>query len=135
MMLILLPGTYEVSAQESFRLPPKMVGPPVAYLEKMKVSDTSRPLSQAEKHELCRLFAKAYVISVRKHGQDYLLQTSAPIYRLLVTNFPDISAREGEGGSVIFLAAIMKFFNASPEYKVDVVKVLREGITPENCQH
>ena len=121
-------------AQETFNLPPNAESPPVYYLERMKVQDTSRRLSDREKRELCRLFVRAYVISVRKHGQDYLLKTDTPIYRLLVANFPGVAAREAEGGSSIFLAPITKFFNAQPDYRRDVVQVMRQGISRKNCE-
>ena len=105
----------------------------MAYLEDLKVKDSSRQLSEKEKHELCRLFVKAYVVSIRDHGQDSLLNTTAPVFRLLAANFPNVKARAGEGGSVIFLAAITKFFNSSSEYRTDVLEVLRQGIAKKHC--
>lgn len=135
LILVILMGAGELCAQESFQLPRNMPDGPVAYLEKMNVRSTSLQLNQAEKHNLCRLFTRAYVVAVRKHGQDYLLKTSAPIYQLLLTNFPDISTRQTEGGSAIFLAAIVKFFNASPDYRNDVVQVLKEGVGRQHCRN
>jgi hypothetical protein len=120
--------------QETFRLPQNLKGFAVEYLEKMKVSDISRQLTESEKHDLSRLFVKAFVISIRRHGQDYTLRTGTPIYRLLVANFPSVSSREGEGGAIIFLGAITSFFNALPEYRGDVVRVLREDIGRKNCR-
>lgn len=124
----------QVNAQESFRLPNNPKGIVIDYLTAMKVKDPSRRLSEAEKHELCRLFVKAYVMSIRKHRQDYSINTGAPIYRLLVTNFPEVASREGEGKSIIFLGAITGFFNSLPEYRSDVVQVLRQGINGEYCK-
>lgn len=133
LLLLLSLSPHQARAQETFKFPANAPGVPVSYLEKMKVKDTSRRLSDAEKHALCRLFTQAYVISVRRHGQDYTLRTSAPVYRLLVANFPDLAAREGEEGTVIFLAAVVKFFNSSSAYKPDVLRVLREGLDPKYC--
>lgn len=124
----------QVWAQESFKLPSKTNKPVVDYLANLKVKDTSRRLSESERHDLCRLFVKAYVNSVREHRQDFLLNSGAPVYRLLVSNFPEIVAREGEGGSIIFLGAITRFFNSLPDYRKDVEQVLREDINPKHCK-
>jgi hypothetical protein len=134
LLLLSLLFAYQVSAQESFRFPANPKGMPVDSLANMKVKDPSRRLSEMEKHDLCRMFVKAYVICVRKHRQDYLLPSGTPIYRLLVANFPEVAAREGEGGSMIFLGAITHFFNALPAYRGDVDQVLREGIDRAHCK-
>lgn len=133
-LLLVLLAASEVCAQETFKLPPNPKGIIVEYLEKMKVKDVSRRLTEREKHELCRLLVKAYVISIREHRQDYYLTSGAPLYRLLVTNFPSISAREGEGGAIIFLGAITSFFNTLPEYRNDVIQVMREDIRRQHCK-
>jgi hypothetical protein len=132
-LLILLSVPVLVTAQEVFTLPDSPKGITIDYLEGMKIKNQSRQLSAGEKHELCRLFVKAYVMSIRRQRQDYLLRTSAPVYRLLVTNFPELKAKEGEGGSVIMLGAITRFFNGSPEYRPDVLQVLRGGLSSKYC--
>ena len=133
-LLLFLLFAYEVRAQEGFKLPANPRGLVVDYLANLKVKDTSRRLDEREKHELCRLFVKAYVVSIRQHHQDYSISPSTAVYRLLVTNFPDVVARESENGSVIFLGAITKFFNSLPEYRGDVYEVLREDIDPRHCK-
>ncbi len=132
--LLILLFTSQVNAQETFKLPPNPRGIVVDYLAKMKVKDPSRRLNEAEKHEICRLFVKAYVMSIRKHRQDYSLSTGTPIYRLLVTNFPGVASREGEGKSIIFLGAIAGFFNSLPDYRSDVVQLLRQGVNAGYCK-
>ncbi|HEX8144096.1 MAG TPA: hypothetical protein VF553_15960 [Pyrinomonadaceae bacterium] len=121
-----------VCAQESFRLPNKTERPVVSYLKEMKVRDTSRQLSDEEKHQLCRLFVKAFIIARRQQQQDYLINADAPIYRLLVTNFPGLKARAGADG--IFLGDITSFFNASAQYRPDVLALLRQGIDKKYCK-
>jgi hypothetical protein len=135
LLLLSLLFASQVTAQESFKLPPNPKGMVVDYLDNMKIKDPSRRLSDTEKHNLCRLFVKVYVTNIRKHHQDYYLFTGAPVYRLLVTNFPEVVAREGEGGSIIFLGAITNFFNALLAYRADVEQVLREGIDRRHCKH
>lgn len=120
--------------REDFRYPEKFGGLPSEYLAGMKVSDASRQLTGEERHALARLFARAYVASVRDHGQDGVLPTGAPVYRLLAANFPEVRAREGEGGAVIFLGAVARFFNSLPEYRGDVVQVLRAGQSRRYCR-
>ena len=132
-LLIILSAPVSLHAQDVFTLPDNPQGVIIDYLEGMKIKDTSRQLSASEKHELCRLFVKAYVISIRRNRQDYPLPTGAPVYRLLVTNFPELRASEGEGGSVIFLGAITRFFNKSAEYRSDVLQVLRRGPSRKYC--
>jgi hypothetical protein len=135
LLIFIIIALYGITAQaqESFRLPNNPKGIIIAHVQRMKVKDPNRQLSDKEKHELCRMFVKAYVISLRKHLQDYSLYTAAPIYRLTVRNFPGITAREGEGGSIIFLGSIVDFFNASPDYRNDVIQILREGVNSRNC--
>ena len=133
-LLLVLSCARAASAQEGFRFPPNFSGIPVEHLERIKVRDTSAALGEKERHELARLFAKAYVLSVRNHRQDYLLKTSTPVYALLAANFPGVRAREGEGGQVIFLGSVTRFFNSLPEYKRDVVQVLREGLDTSRCR-
>ena len=134
-LLIFIIALYGITAQaqDSFRLPNNPRGIIIDDVERMKVKDPDRLLSDKEKHELCRMFVKAYVISLRRHLQDYSLRTGAPIYRLTVRNFPGITAREGEGGSIIFLGSIVDFFNASPDYRNDVIQILRQGVNSRYC--
>jgi len=131
--LIILCSAATVIAKDVFTLPDNPKGIVVDYLEALKIEDPARQLKESEKHELSRMFIKAYTIAVRKNRQDHLLRTSAPVYRLLVTNFPELKAQEGEGGSVIFLGAITSFFNKSPEYRPDVLQVLRRGVSRQYC--
>jgi len=135
LLIFIIIALYGITAQaqESFRLPNNPKGIIIDHVQRMKVKDADRQLSEKEKHELCRMFVKAYVISLRKHLQDYSLYTGAPIYRLTVRNFPGITARESEGGSIIFLGSIVDFFNASPDYRNDVIQVLREGVSSRYC--
>lgn len=133
-LLVLLSVPVCVQAQDVFIFPDNLREHIVAHLEAMKIKDPSRQLSARERHDLCRLFVKAYVLSIRKHRQDYLLSTRVPVYRLLVTNFPELKAREGEMGTVIFLGTIAGFFNASPEYRPDVLQVLRAGLSSKYCK-
>jgi hypothetical protein len=133
LLLLLLSCAGETFAQDSFRFPANFGGVPTEYLEGLKVRDTSRRLTDRERHELARLFAKAYVLSVRNHRQDFLLKTSTPIYSLLAANFPEVRKREGERGSIIFLGSVTKFFNSLPEYRGDVLQVLREGRDQRHC--
>lgn len=121
-------------AQGPFSVPPRAGRElPVDRLERVKVADTSRLLSEPEKRELCRLFVRAHVDSVRQHRQGFFLNTGAPVYRLLVTNFPEVREREGEGGSVIYLGEVMGFFNSKPEFREEVLKILREGADKRIC--
>jgi hypothetical protein len=124
---ILLTLASYVSAQEDLTFPKKLHELPVTYLEHMEVRDLSRRLDMKERHDLCRLFVKSYVISIRVHNQDYLLSVNTPIYQLFKSNFPEVARREGEGG--IFLGQIVRFLNTLPDYKADVEKVLREEPT------
>src|SRR5947209_8585158 len=133
LLLVLLLFSYGGHAQESFKIPDNPSVTASTYLEKLKIKDASRQLSEREKHDLCRLFVKAFVISVRKQGQDNFIMTNAAIYRLLAVNFPEIRVREAESGSIIFLGAIASFFNRMPEYRGDVLQVLRQGINWKNC--
>lgn len=132
-VLAILSLPVSLQAKDVFTLPDNPRGIVVNYVEALKIEDPARQLSASEKHELSRFFVKAYRLSVRKDRQDHLLQTSAPVYRLLVTNFPELRARESEGGSVIFLGAITRFFNKSAEYRPDVLQVLRQGLDRQYC--
>lgn len=104
-----------VFAQEKFELPTKLDMLPVTYLKTLKVTDVNKQLNRNERIGLCSLFSQAYLVSTKKYGQDYLLNTDAPIYRLFKKNFPEIAAKEGEGG--IFLGNIHKFIRGLPEHK------------------
>ena len=133
-LLLLLMLSTPAAAQERFELPPGAQLSAIDYLEKLPVADTARALSADEKHKLCRLFAKAYVSSIRQHGQDYPLNTNAPVYRLLAANFPAVKERAREGGAIIFLGAITGFFNARAEYRADVINVLRAAGSNKHCR-
>jgi hypothetical protein len=132
-LLLLFCARQVVSAQEVFRFPQNPKTLPVNYLENWRVKNPSRRLSEKEKHDLCRMFVTAYVITVRKYKMDYLLNTGLPLIRLLAANFPDIKSRMGEGGMIIFMGAITSYFNSLPEYRNDVLQVLRHGISRKNC--
>jgi hypothetical protein len=123
-----------VSAQQPFKIPDASKRVDVEYLRNFKVPDSSQHLNDAEKRDLCRLFVRAYVFSVRERRQDYSLPSDTPLYRLLATNFPEVRAREGEGGRVIFLGAITGFFNAKTEYRDDVIQVLKQDRTKARCR-
>jgi hypothetical protein len=130
---ILLLFAQQISAQEPYRLPTDPSVMPVDYLRKLDVKDASRQLSNQERHALCRLFIKAYVISIRRYRQDFLLNPGVPVYRLFQANFPGVEKREGEGG--IFMGQIVRFINTLSEFRADVNQVLRA--TPNdkgNCQ-
>lgn len=132
LLALLLFAAGAASAQQSFTLP--KTGEVTAALEQMKVDDASRQLSEEERHSLCRLFVRAYVESVRRPGQGVMLNRGVPIYRLLVANFPAVAERESEGGSLIFLRDITRFFNAMPEYRKDVLDILRENAGRRPCR-
>jgi hypothetical protein len=133
-LLIILVIPVSICGQDRFTFPDSVEGTATNYLERMKIEDPVRQLTNEQRHALCRLFVKAYTFSIRRHRQDYLLNTSAPVYRLLVANFPEIKAKETEGGSAIFLKEITRFFNRSPDYKPDVIQVLRAGHSRRLCK-
>ena len=95
-------------------------GPLVNELElKLKeYLNVNRQLTNAKRHQLCRLFIKPYLVTIRRYKQDYLLEADVPIYQLFRANFPGISKAEGEGG--VFLENIYKFIKAMPEYRRDI---------------
>jgi hypothetical protein len=102
-------------------------------LEEYKVPDASRVLTEQEKHSLCRMFVKAYTMEGKSYSSFPFLTTNAPIYKLLATNFPDIKARAGEGGQLIRIRDIARYFNSLPAYRGDVVKVLEEQKPDASC--
>ena len=81
---------------------------PLHYLESYPVNNTSQKLNPKQKKRLGLLFIEAACACKKKYHQDYPLNTSAPLYRLLRTNFPQVASREAEGGHVIFLGDIAK---------------------------
>ena len=101
-------------------------------LEEYKVRDVSRLLSEDEKHRLCRMFVVANVMLNRQGGSPFL-STETPIYKLLATNFPHIRARIPEGGPIIGIRDITRYFNSLPAYRGDVVKVLEERKPDTPC--
>jgi hypothetical protein len=123
LILVLMPVVH-VYGQESYRLPANEL--PVTYLKNLSIDNPTRQLSDTERRELVRLFVEAYVTSVRKYKQDYLLERNTPVYELLKTNFPLLAEREGEGG--IFLGSIMRFFNKMPAYRPIIEQTLREDL-------
>lgn len=133
-LVVLLLAVPVARAQESFRLPDNPRGIIIDYLERMNIKDASRALSEVEKHELCRFFVKAHTIAIRREKQSFFLHTTAPIYGLLVTNFPAIRERESEGGALINTGEIVNFFNSLPDYRPDVIQVLRKGMDGRYCR-
>ncbi|MFL6257382.1 MAG: hypothetical protein ACJ74T_20435 [Pyrinomonadaceae bacterium] len=121
------------TAGESFVLPRSPGKTVVEDLGRVKVGDTSRRLSDAERHGLCRMFVRAYARSVREERQDSFLMTGVPAYVLFSANFPEVKAKEWEGGSLINLGTIVNLINSIPEYRGDVVETLREGVSARWC--
>ena len=108
------------SAQDDFRYkcPNGHSILPVNCLSEMRILNVNRQLTNAKRHQLCRLFIKSYLVTIRRYKQDYLLEADVPIYQLFRANFPGISKAEGEGG--VFLENIYKFIKAMPEYRRDI---------------
>lgn len=115
----------EASGQDSLRFSRKPNQRVETFLEGIRVKDVSRQLGDKERHEMCRLFVRSYVVAKREYLQDQLLNPGTPIYKLFKANFPPVAQREGDGG--IFLGEITRFINSMPEYRTDVDQVLREG--------
>ena len=130
-LLLLMP---QVTAQQAFVVPDSSTRVDVDYLRTMKVSDTTRQLNEAARRDLCRLFIRAYVFSIRQRRQDYSLSSDTPIYRLLASNLPEVKARESEGGRLIFLGAIAGFFNGNPEYRDEVINILKNDAPQGHCK-
>ena len=121
------------SAQDSFQFSRKPNQRVDTYLEGIRVQDVSRQLGDKERHELCRLFVRSYVIARREYSTEQLRNPGTPIYKLFKANFPAVAQREGDGG--IFLGEIIRFINSLPEYRTDVDQVLREsGRVKKRCQ-
>jgi hypothetical protein len=119
--------------QDKLRLPRRSKLPPIHYLTEMKVTDPSRTLGQSEQYDVCSLFTQAYVISKRKYQQDFLLPPTSNIFLLLMTNFPDLRKRVGEGG--IFLGQVVRFFNSEPKFRSCVVRTLSTfKPNPRGCE-
>ena len=117
-----------VQAQQTFTLPrDKGDVPPVGYLERMEVGDASRHLSDNERHQLCRLFVRAYIVTVRSYPGLYMMRPSAPPYKLFKSNFPQVVSREDPEQGVS-LHSLVRYINSLSEYKVDVDQVLRESL-------
>lgn len=130
LLLLFSSGVY---AQELV-IPREPEGLPVAFLTRLVIKDASRQLNERERHALCRLFVRSYLVSIRTYKQDYLLNSSVPIYRLFRTNFPTIARREGEGG--VFLGEITRFINTLADYRAEVDRGLRSGIAKEGkCEN
>ena len=123
-LLVLFVGS--ASARDSFRYrcPRGDSVLPASCLENMRVRDVSRTLTRNERHRVAYLFLKSYAVSIVRYQQDYLLKPEAPIFRLLVTNFPEAAGLEGEGG--VFLRRNFELFKTKPNYRVDIARVLRE---------
>jgi hypothetical protein len=118
----------EAFSQEPIRVPEKFDGFPVNYLQNLRVADSARRLDEKELQLLCRLFIKAYVVSIRQYNQDHPLETTAPVYKLLKENVPGLEARESESGRVVFLGAITRHLNTLPQFKPEVQQALREDL-------
>ena len=114
------------AAQDSlrYRCPKGDAVLPASCLQDMKVN-ASRSLSAKERHQLAYLFAKSYVVSKAKYGQDYYVNPDAPISLLLTETFPELAKlRSSEGG--IWLGDVFDFFRSRSEHKIDVERALRE---------
>jgi len=124
-LIVMVWLTFSIAAvgQNSFQYncPDKKSVLPVNCLRSMQVRDVSLQLTVGERHQLCRLFIKAYLVTIKEYKQDYLLDPTVPIYQLFKANFPEIRKDEAEGG--IFLEKIYKFIEAKPEYQKDIKTV------------
>jgi hypothetical protein len=108
--------------QEKFRLPGGSRLPPITYLTELRIADPSRTLGESEQYDVCSMFTQAYVISMRKYQEDYLLFQDKGLFLLMLNNFPDLRKRVGEGG--IFLGQVVRFFNSEPNFRSCVVRTL-----------
>ena len=97
---------------------------PAACLEELKVLDVNRALSPLERHQLAYLFGKSYIMSKVKYKQDYPLNPTAPVSRLLRANFPEASKLETEGG--IWLGDLFNFFRSQRQYQRDIERAVHE---------
>jgi hypothetical protein len=88
---------------------------PVGYLKSYHVEDAAAVLKPEQRERLRRLFLAAYDACKEKYHQDYLIGTDVPLYRLLRTNYPDVSKAESEGGRMIFLGRISRILRPSDE--------------------
>ena len=125
--IVLLAFSTSVFAQDKFqyKCPDKKSVLPVNCLHNMQVRDVKRQLNDGERHQLCQLFIKTYLVTKKEYKQDYLLDPNTPIYQLFKANFPEIKKEEGEGG--IFLEKIYKFIEAKSEHQQDI-KVVRKAL-------
>ena len=118
-----------VQGQERFVLPNDTGDiPPVGYLEKMDVGDTTRQLSEPEKHKLCRMFIRAAIITTHKYPELDQLKAQTPVYLLFKSNFPDIAAKEDSEGHAVSLTMMVRYINRLPEYRPDVIQLLQGSL-------
>jgi len=104
-------------------------------LEAFKAPKISRPLTDIEKHNLCKTFVRAYVTMVRhRDNSAEIISTELPVYRLFESSFPGVKKREIEAGALIHLAAIVLYINSLPEYSADVDQVIQQGVSPRFCR-
>jgi hypothetical protein len=121
-----------VHSQELFRFEKKPDESVTVYLQRLKVKDPNRRLDDGQRHELCQFFVRAYVTAKRRGG-DELVPPEVPIFRLFLTNFPDVESRVYDSG--IFLGQIVRFINTLPEYRKDLDAELRRDLGKQKCAH
>jgi hypothetical protein len=125
MLIALLLVGNATPAQDSFvyRCPKGDAHLPVSCLERMKVQNVNKDLTPKQHHQLAYLFIKSYVVSKVKYNQDYPVDPTSPIAKLLITNFPEAGKIEKEGG--LWLRDIFNIFRSKPEYQVDVQRAMK----------
>jgi len=125
-LIILFLVSNATPAQDSFvyRCPKGGVRVPASCLERMRVHNVNRNLALKQRHQLAYLFIKAYVVSKVKYKQDYPVDPTTPIAKLLITNFPEAGKVEREGG--IWLRDIFNIFRGKPEYQVEVQRAMHK---------
>ena len=97
-----------------------------------RLANVDRQLNVAERHQLAYLFAKSYVVSKVKYGQDYYINPDAPISRLMLANFSDFKDTQKEGG--IWLRDLFNFFRSQTLYKSDVERSMRGLSTKQRAR-
>ena len=90
---------------------------PVSYLESYTVKDTNKILSKEERAKLGYLIVVSSQVSIKKYQQTYFLRTDTEIFKLIKSNFPDVEKLCWEGGALVPLDALEKYFKKLPEVK------------------
>jgi hypothetical protein len=88
---------------------------PATYVESYPVKQVGEHLDEASKKNLKQLFIEAAKACRKKYNQDYNIETKAPIYRLLKTNFPEVSKAERERGHIVFLGDLAKILQETKD--------------------